>query len=105
MPSSSNPVVLIGEIAAVVSVILLVCLGLDTLAELVGYHPRLFCTGLDYAIASAHNVGSICAMLGVVFWALSRFKSDTGLGLILGGFLLALYPTLLPHYLEVSCLP
>ncbi|MDV4159326.1 hypothetical protein [Rhizobium brockwellii] len=105
MSSPSNIVVLIGEIAAIIGVTLIVCLGIDTVATALGYHPAIFCTGLSWAIAGAYNLGSICVMLGVIIWAMSRFRSEAGLGMMIGGVLLAVFPTVIPHYLGVlSCI-
>jgi len=99
MASPSSIVLLIGNIAAIIGVTLLVCLGLDTLAALFGYHLGIFRLVLGYAIGGAHNVGSIFVMLGILIWAISRFRSEAGLGLIIGGTLLVVFPTLIPHYL------
>ncbi len=105
MPSQSNPTTVIAELAAVVAFTLAVCFAVDTLGGALGYQPKLFCTALAYTIAGAHDLGSIFIMLGLLVWALSRFKSEAGLTAVIGGYLLTFFPQVIPHYLGVSCIP
>ncbi|TBG08421.1 hypothetical protein ELG79_36485 [Rhizobium leguminosarum] len=104
MPSSSNALFIIGNLAALIAIALLGCLAADTVAALLGYHAALFCSAVGYAVAGAHNIGVVLTTLGILMWALSRFRSETGLGLAIGGVLLAVMPQVLPHYLGVSCI-
>ena len=49
------------------------------------------------------TIGVLCAAYGVVVWALSFFRSQQGVQLIIGGVLVASLPMVLPHYLGESC--
>ncbi|MBB3356026.1 lipopolysaccharide export LptBFGC system permease protein LptF [Rhizobium sp. BK049] len=103
MPSSSHPAVVIGEIAAIIAIVLLGCLAYDTVAGALGFTSGAFCIGLGYACSGAYAIGAVCIMLGLMMWAMTLFRSPSGVALMVSGFLLVIFPPLIPHYLGVSC--
>ncbi|PVE49878.1 hypothetical protein DC415_23905 [Agrobacterium tumefaciens] len=104
MLGSSKPIVLLCQIAAIVTVSLMACLAIDTVTGWFGYSPYLFCKGVIYAAAGANRIAVIVVMLGIFAWAVSRFRSDAAMGIVIGGSLFAIFPQVLPHYLGVSCI-
>jgi len=105
MSSSTSALFIIGNLAAIVLVIMVGCLATDTVASFLGYQLNLFCSGIGLAVALAHQIGVMLTTLGIILWALTFFRSAAGLGLAFGGVILGILPQLLPHYLGASCIP
>ncbi|MCA1441257.1 hypothetical protein I6F07_13750 [Ensifer sp. IC4062] len=103
---SHSPLVtrVIGNLAALASVILLIGWGIDQAAGWLGYKPMAFCSLLHPVISVAYCVGVLITCIGVTVWVVSLGKSASGLGLAIGGFLLFALPLVLPRYLGVVCL-
>ncbi|MGR9140731.1 hypothetical protein [Rhizobium leguminosarum] len=104
MPSPIAPTRLIGNLAAAALVVLTGAFLWDRyLAEWVGYKPTALCMLLGPVVNIAGSIGVLLTSLGVVIWAISRFRSETGVALMVGGVLLFVAPAVLPHYLGASC--
>jgi hypothetical protein len=104
MSHSSFAVRLIGNITALVGAVLLAAWGIDYAAEWLGYPSRSFCTLLHPVILIAYEIGVVITCIGVIMWVVSLGKSQSGLTLAIGGFLLFALPLVLPRYLGVVCL-
>ncbi len=103
MSSSSSVLIIIGNLAAIVLVLMVGCLATDTVAGFLGFRLNLFCSGIGLAISIVNQIGVMLTTLGIVMWAMTTFRSATGLGLAFGGMLLGVLPMTLPHYFGVSC--
>ncbi|MGO7367095.1 hypothetical protein [Rhizobium leguminosarum] len=104
MPSPIAPTRLIGNLAAAALVVLTAAFLWDRyLAEWVGYKPTALCTLLGPVVNIAGSIGVLLTSLGVVIWAISRFRSESGVALMVGGVLLFVAPAVLPHYLGAAC--
>jgi hypothetical protein len=103
MPSPLHPQRLFGNLAALAVGVLVVAFGVDRLATWLGYETELFCTALYPVLMLAYMAGVLLTCMGIIIWAVSRFKSETGAGLAIGGVLLFIIPLVLPHYMGMSC--
>lgn len=100
-----RPSRLIGNLTALVGVVLVAGLLTDYAAGWFDYRPMVFCTMLRPIIAVAYAVGVLVTAIGVIVWAVSMGKSEAGVGLALGGVLLFALPLMLPRYLGAECIP
>lgn len=106
MASSLTPSRLIGNLAAIAILPLGAAFLWDQwIASWFGYQPTAMCTIVGPVVNVAGSVGVLLTTLGVVSRAVSRFRSETGVALIIGGVALFLAPAVLPHYLGATCIP
>lgn len=99
------PARFIGNLAALVLVAIGAAYLIDKAAAWLGWQTRVLCSIVDFFVPIAVSLGVILATLGVVIWAISRFRSDIGLGFIIGGLIFGLLPQVMPHYFGVACIP
>ncbi|WFU01934.1 hypothetical protein QA648_17815 [Rhizobium sp. CB3171] len=104
MSHSSFAVRLVGNLAAFAGFVLLVGWSIDYAAGWLGYPSHAFCTLLSPVIIVAYEIGVLMTCIGVIMWVVSFGKSESGLSLAIGGFLLFALPLVLPRYLGVACL-
>lgn len=103
MTSPLTPSRLIGNLAALALVPLAGAFIWDhVFAPLFGYKPTALCTMLSPVVQTAGSIGVMLTTLGVVIWAISRFRSETGVALMVGGVLLFAAPAVFPHYLGAT---
>ncbi|NLS18873.1 hypothetical protein HGP16_20230 [Rhizobium sp. P40RR-XXII] len=104
MSHSSFAVRLVGNLAALAGFILLVGWGVDYAAGWLGYRSHASCTLLHPVVTVAYEIEVLMTCIGVIMWVASFGKSQSGLTLAIGGFLLFALPLVLPRYLGVVCL-
>ncbi|UXT50151.1 hypothetical protein FY136_13230 [Agrobacterium tumefaciens] len=104
MSHSSFAVRLVANLAALAGFILLVGWGIDYASGWLGYPSHAFCTLLNPVILIAYEIGVVITCIGIIMWVVSFGKSESGLTLAIGGFLLFALPLVLPRYLGVACL-
>ncbi len=104
MSHSSSAVRLVGNLAALAGIALFVGWGIDYAAAWLGYPSHAFCTLLRPVITVAYEIGGLMTCIGVIMWVVSFGKSESGLTLAIGGFLLFALPLVPPRYLGVACL-
>lgn len=102
LPSASR---IVGNLAAVAGIVLTAAWGIDQVGAWLGYRPMTFCTLLRPVTVIAYEIGVLMTCIGLIMWVVSLGKSETGLGLTVGGFLLFALPLVLPRYLCMTCLP
>lgn len=73
------------------------------IAHWLGFRSDAFCAMAAFLQPFAFTGGVIVATVGVAVWGASRFRSDAGLGLLLGGGLLAVLPGVMPRYFGLVC--
>ena len=103
--STSPAARLIGNLAAVVGVVLVAAFLFDLASEWFGYRPLVLCFLLRPVATVAYAVGVLLTSVGIIVWAVSMGKSAAGISLALGGVMLFILPLVLPHYLGAYCLP
>lgn len=103
MASSLSPTRLIGNLAALAMVPIVGSVAIDYVGGLLGYRPATLCVILPPIVQLAGMAATLLISLGVIIYAVSRFRSEGGLALIIGGFLLFVAPMVLPHYLNATC--
>jgi hypothetical protein len=101
--SSPSPLRIVGNLAALVALLLGLAWLFDHLAVWLGYKAWLFCAALKPVGVVAQGVGVILCSVALITWAASRFRSEGSLALAIGAFLLGVLPMLLPHYFGASC--
>lgn len=104
MSHSSFVVRLVANLCALAGFVLLVGWSIDYAAEWLGHPSHAFCTLLHPVILIAYEIGVVITCIGVIMWVVSLGKSESGLTLAIGGFLLFALPLVLPRYLGVACL-
>lgn len=102
MSHASFAVRLVGNLAALAALVLLVDWGIDYATRWFGYPSHAFCTLLYPVITIACE---IVVVIGIIMLVVSFGKSESGLTLVIGGFLLFLLPLVLPRYLGVTRIP
>lgn len=105
MASSLTPTRLIGNIAAIAMIPVFGSVVIDYVGGLLGYRPGTLCVILPPVVQLAGMGATLIIALGIIIYAVSWFRSEGGLALILGGFLIFLGPMVLPHYLNAACTP
>ena len=101
--SPFEPSRFIGNLAALVGLVLVGSFLLDLAGGWLGYQPHTLCTLLGSAVTVARGVGVLITSIGIIVYVTSMFKSQAGLGLAVGGLMLAILPMMLPHYLGIVC--
>lgn len=101
--SPFEPSRFIGNLAAVVGLVLVGGFFLDLAGKGLGYQPHILCTLLGSAVTVAHGIGVLLTSVGIIVYVASMLKSQAGLGLAVGGLMLAVLPMMMPHYLGVIC--
>ena len=102
-PPAFHPTRLVGNLAALVLLTLGCAYLFDQVARWFGWKVDAFCSTVTFFAPLAFSAGVALCTLGVVIWAMSRFKSDAGLGLIIGGALLSVLPGVMPRYFAWEC--
>lgn len=75
----------------------------DQVARWFGWKPEAFCSTVSFFAPLAFSAGVVLCTLGFIVWAVSRFRSDAGIGLMIGGALLAVLPNVMPRYFAFEC--
>ncbi|WP_142781066.1 hypothetical protein [Agrobacterium sp. T29] len=104
MSHSTFAVRLVANLAALAGFVLITGWSIDHAAGWLGYSPHAFCTLLHPVILITYEIGVVIACIGVIMCVVSFGKSESGLTLAVGGFLLFALPLVLPRYLGMSCL-
>lgn len=100
-----HPSRLIGNLAAVVLLALGAAYLFDRMAGWFGWKLQALCAVVSFVTPLTFTAGLILCAVGAVIWAASAFRNGAGAGLILGGTVLALLPSVMPHYFQVACIP
>jgi len=95
---------LVGNLAALIGLVLLAGWGIDYISGWLGNPYHAFCTLLHPVVLVAYETGVVITCVGVIMWVASFGKSQSGLTLAIGGFLLFGLPLVLPRYLGVACI-
>jgi len=103
--SPYHPTRLIGNIAAVVLLAIGAAYLFDRTARWLGWNTDLLCSAVNVIGPVTFSLGVIMCTFGFVIWAVSRFRSEAGIGLMIGGTILSFLPGVMPHYLGWTCLP
>lgn len=103
MASSLSPARLIGNLAALAMLPVVGSVAVDYIGGLLGYKPETLCSVLPPIVQLAGMVATLIVSLGAIIYIVSRFRSDGGVALMIGGVLLFVAPMLLPHYLNANC--
>ncbi|MGY5780293.1 hypothetical protein [Rhizobium sp. LEGMi135b] len=104
MSHASFAVRLVANLASFAGFVLLVGWGVDYAAGWLGYPSHAFCTLLHPVVLISYKIGVVITCIGVIMWVVSFGRSESGLALAVGGFLLFALPLALPRYLGVACL-
>jgi hypothetical protein len=83
--------------AAVIVALVLLALGLDAAA---GFNITMMagCVAFFVVQLLAMTAGSVLAVIGLVIWIFSRFRSPQALGLVVGALALAAASLLINHF-------
>jgi hypothetical protein len=103
MASLITPTRLLGNLAALAILPIGGAVIVDYVGGLAGYHPGALCLVAQPVVNLAGMVATILISLGVVIYAISRFRSEAAMALMIGGVLIFVAPMVLPHYLDASC--
>ncbi|MCD7111821.1 hypothetical protein LRX75_22600 [Rhizobium sp. DKSPLA3] len=68
-----------------------------------GWNHIAICGYTGAIVQLGGMLGVLCTAYGFVAWAVSFFKSQQALQMIIGGVLIYAVPSVLPHYLGVDC--
>ncbi len=100
----SDPVRLVGNLLAVMLLVLGLAYGVDLLWRWFGGKPWAFC-GLMPLVRIGYGMTAslLLAFVGAVLWVLSGFKSRRAVVLIAGAVLLTLAPQLMSVHLGEFC--
>ena len=102
-PPLYHPTRLVGNFAALVLLVLGLAYLVDQVARWFGWPLQAFCSTVSFFTPLAFSAGVVICTLGVVVWAMSRFRGDAGIGLMIGGALLAVLPGVMPRYFAFEC--
>lgn len=102
-PPPYHPTRLVGNIAALVLLALGAAYLLDHIARWLGWKSNAFCATVEFFAPLSFSIGVVLCTVGVLVWAVSRFKGDAGVGLMIGGALLSVLPGVMPRYFGWEC--
>lgn len=103
-PSPYHPTRLIGNLAAIVLVALGATYLYDRALRWWGWKSDAFCSTVSFFAPLSFSIGVVLATLGVLIWAVSRFRGEAGIGFIIGGAILSVLPTIMPRYFDWECI-
>ncbi|MFD1696794.1 hypothetical protein [Roseibium aestuarii] len=99
-----QPTRLIGNLAALVLIVLGGAYLFDLTFRWFGWESDAFCSAVAFFTPPSFAIGVVLATLGALIWAISQFRGQTGIGLMIGGFILAVLPGIMPRYFGWDCL-
>ncbi|MDH1271206.1 hypothetical protein N5C81_26750 [Rhizobium pusense] len=103
-PSPYHPTRLIGNLAAIVLVALGATYLYDRALRWWGWKSDAFCSTVSFFAPLSFSIGVVLATLGVLIWAVSRFRGEAGIGFMIGGAILSVLPTAMPRYFDWECI-
>lgn len=103
MASLITPTRLLGNLAALAILPVGGAVIVDYLGGLMGFHPGALCAVVQPVVNLAGMVATILISLGIVIYAISGFRSEAAMSMMVGGLLIFVAPMVLPFYLDASC--
>lgn len=98
-----HPARLVGNIAALVLLALGGAYLFDHIARWLGWKLDAFCSTVAFLTPLSFAMGVVLCTVGALMWGVSRFKGEAGVGLMIGGALLAVLPGVMPRYFALEC--
>lgn len=99
-----RPTRLIGNLAALILAALGASYLYDRIFRWWGWQSDAFCATVSFFAPLSFSLGVVIATLGALMWAVSQFRSETGIGFMIGGAILSVLPTIMPRYFDWECI-
>jgi hypothetical protein len=99
-----HPTRLIGNLAAIVLAALGATYLYDRALRWWGWKSDAFCSTASFFAPLSFSIGVVLATLGILIWAVSRFRGEAGIGFMIGGAILSVLPTIMPRYFDWECI-